>query len=371
MVADVPESSTLVRPRSQLRVCPRKYPRSVKLIQDLEPKQVVSVASDKVVKSFKVKQQKAQPVVKVAPLAECGDRVYAMEKVSFLDGNPVWESIESALLPGEKIAAIFGSVQINRNYGGVLVISTDGIRFFDRKAYKRPSAPLYAFAYSDMEDLRQGINIILKTSDRSKYAINAGSNDDAVYDLMMQLGSAGPQKAGRLFVPLSITGLPLDQEDLIRVLVEEAGLVVSQTGREDLVLEYGELDAISAGGAGLQVDTRGGGMIGGGFGVAGFVVGAASAALYNRLTTRTDVVVETLLRIEGDGIEMVLLTPEVLPEDLDLEIAPARTRIKSAARSANAPAASVGQQLKELADLRDSGVLTEAEFSAAKAKLIG
>jgi hypothetical protein len=310
-------------------------------------------------------------MVKVTPFSEAGDRVYAMEKASFLDGSPVWVSIESALLPGEKIAAIFGSVQINRDFGGVLVVSTDGIRFFDRKVYKRPSAPLYAFAYTDMEDLRRGLNIILKTSDRSKYAINAGPNDEAVFDLMMHLGSAGPQSAGRLFVPLAVTGLPLDQDDLIRIVVEEAGLVVSQAAREDLLLEYGRLDAISAGGPGLQVDTRGGGMIGGGFGVAGFVVGAASAALYNRLTTRTDVVVETLLRIEGDGFELVLLTPEVLPEDLDLEIAPARTRIKAAARSANAPVASVGQQLKELAELRDSGILTEAEFSAAKAKLIG
>ena len=36
-----------------------------------------------------------------------------------------------------------------------------------------------------------------------------------------------------------------------------------------------------------------------------------------------------------------------------------------------APAASPVEQLKELGELRDSGVLTEEEFAAQKAKLLG
>ena len=313
-------------------------------------------------------------MARLSSFAECSDRVYSVSKAFFGDGSPIWQNIEASLLPGEKVAAIFGSVQINRNLGGVLVLSSDGMRFFDRKAFKKATNPLLAIPYVDMADLRHGLNITLKTASRDKYSIVSPSDAATIYEMILELGVAGAANAGRLYVPLSIVGLPLNTESLIRVAIEDSGLVLSQDGREDLTLEYERLDSIAVGGPGMQVDSRGGGMIGGGFGVAGFVVGAASAALYNRLTTRTDVSIETILKIEGDGFEATLLTPEVLPEDLEIEIASARTKVRAASRAArvaNAPAASVSQQLKELADLRDAGVLSEAEFTAAKAKLIG
>lgn len=309
-------------------------------------------------------------MVSVRPFSDAGSLVHNVDRATFGDASPLWESIRAALLPGEKIAGIFGGVQLDAHLGGVLVLSTDGIRFFERKSYKRLTAPFIAVPFQDIADLRQGLNLILKTVHRAKYRINSGG-EEVIHQMILDLASAGGAVAGRLYMPLAVSGIAIEMDGLVRVTIEDDGVRFSQESGSEITVDYSEIDSIAAGGPGLQVETRGGGMFGGGFGVAGFVVGAASAALYNRLTSRTDVSIETVLRIEGAGFEVALFTPEVLPEDLDFEIAPARTRIRSAARAAASSSTPMSQQLRELAELHASGVLSDDEFAAAKQKLIG
>lgn len=309
-------------------------------------------------------------MVTVRSFSDAGSLVHNVNRATFGDGSPLWESIGAALLPGEKIAGIFGGVQLDNHFGGVLVLSTDGIRFFERKSYKRLTAPYIAVPFQDIADLRQGLNLILKTVHRSKHSINAGG-EDVIHEMILDLAGAEGAVAGRLYMPLAVSGIDLAIDGLVRVTLEDDGVRFSQESGSEIIVDYSKIDSITVGGPGLQVETRGGGMIGGGFGIAGFVVGAASAALYNRLTSRSDVSIETVLRIEGDGFEVDLFTPEVLPEDLDLEIAPTRTRIRSAARAAASSSTPMSQQLRELAELHASGVLSDDEFSAAKQKLIG
>ena len=122
----------------------------------------------------------------------------------------------------------------------------------------------------------------------------------------------------------------------------------------------------------MTVDQRGGGIIGGGFGLSGFVIGAASAALINQLTTRTSVSVETVLRITTTTGEINLFTSEVLPAKLEEDLMDVRSAIRQAKRGALPREAgpTLVDQLSQLQKLRDSGGLSEQEFAAAKARLL-
>lgn len=150
-------------------------------------------------------------------------------------------------------------------------------------------------------------------------------------------------------------------------------------------VNFSSLVALEVGGPGVQ--TRGGGFEGGGFGLAGFAVGVAAAGVLNLLTTRTSV--QTLLRIQSslsDGIlEWVFLTDIDSPEAVSGVLRPItlhlQSRAESRARSAQVaepatPAVVSGppvdkvSRLKELAELRQAGVISEEEFVKMKSEIL-
>jgi hypothetical protein len=123
--------------------------------------------------------------------------------------------------------------------------------------------------------------------------------------------------------------------------------------------------------------TTGGGFFGGGFGVKGAVEGMVVASVLNALTTKTKV--NSLVRISGRDGETVLHVANQMPATLRSWFAPA----VNAVSAANSPTTRHDQgmirpeqddvvaKLERLAALHDAGHLTDDEFGAAKAALLG
>jgi hypothetical protein len=147
-----------------------------------------------------------------------------------------------------------------------------------------------------------------------------------------------------------------------------------------LVLSYDDLLAFEfLGGA----RTKGGGYVGGGFGLKGAVEGMVVASILNGLTTKTKV--NGFVRVSGREGEAVLHVPNCMPADLRSMFAPAVNAI--AARrldvQVQAPSAEAGSsealphaetdistKLERLAALHNAGQLTDEEFAAAKRVLL-
>src|SRR5206468_1576268 len=110
----------------------------------------------------------------------------------------------------------------------------------------------------------------------------------------------------------------------------------------------------------------GGGWIGGGFGVSGFLEGVALATLMNKLTTRTQTSIETLVEFSAGPRALILLTWTETPQALRVHMAPVFDRVQAAQAPIVAPLAPLDRlaQLRQLGELRDGGVLTEEEFRA-------
>lgn len=114
--------------------------------------------------------------------------------------------------------------------------------------------------------------------------------------------------------------------------------------------------------------TTGGGFSGGGFGVEGFLVGAAASTALNLLTTRTST--KSIVRIDTKGAEIFLLVDTREPEELRLLLSPvyaAASRVETVSTSNNN---SVVDEILKLNSLREAGAISEDEFSTLKARLL-
>ena len=158
----------------------------------------------------------------------------------------------------------------------------------------------------------------------------------------------------------------------------EDRLAVFARARLDVLVEvpYGQVEHVEIGGPGLV--RRGGGFVGGGFGVAGAIEGMAIAAVLNGLTTRTSIT--TVVRIQGIGCELFLLYTRASPERLRIEMSRTLATIRSARtaeemrglqQEERASSPSPVEELTKLADLLEKGLLTREEFDLMKAKLLG
>ena len=155
--------------------------------------------------------------------------------------------------------------------------------------------------------------------------------------------------------------------------VSENALVLSEIDKTlTMRLPLNDVTSLEVGGAGTV--TTGGGFVRGGVGLEGAGAGMLAAALLNA-ATRTSAT-DTLLSIVKPDGELLLQTTEMTPQALRLSLSAAFGRIESN-RQRLAAAASSGQtedlaaQLGRLAQLRADGVLSDEEFAAAKARLLG
>lgn len=137
---------------------------------------------------------------------------------------------------------------------------------------------------------------------------------------------------------------------------------------------YGDIHALQVSGS---TRTTNAGVIGGGFGVAGAVEGMLAASVINSLTTSTTIY--TLLRIATKSAEYVFISRTFESSNLQMFLTSIQPRVRQGqAASAlqalpphRASAESVADELLKLSKLRDSGVISDAEFASMKARLLG
>lgn len=139
-------------------------------------------------------------------------------------------------------------------------------------------------------------------------------------------------------------------------------------GIDEHSIMFNQITDISIGGPGTV--TKGGGAVGGGFGVDGFLVGAAAASLINLLTTHTTT--KTLVKICANGTELFLLTSNLDPGGMRLYLSPVFAKLSAAERASSKTPASVGvaDELSKLNELRIAGTINDDEFALLKGRLL-
>jgi hypothetical protein len=165
-------------------------------------------------------------------------------------------------------------------------------------------------------------------------------------------------------------GFPLVQQALCDVEFDETQITIAGQGAaelETLTIDLEEVRDISVGGAGRI--REGGGFIGGGFGLEGFLIGASVASILNATTTKHRI--ETILGIRCEEGELVFLCTTVQPSALELALSRQRATVRRSVAPAPPTGPSFAEELTRLADLVDRGFLDRSEFEKAKAKLLG
>ena len=127
-------------------------------------------------------------------------------------------------------------------------------------------------------------------------------------------------------------GLPLYIGSEVVLRFGHAALDVHAAGDGRMVCQIpaGQLTAIEVGGPG-RIST-GGGFVGGGFGLSGFLEGAAVASILNAVTTKSQIL--TLLTVITDEAELHALQTNADPQALRMKLAPVFTRLRMRQRSA-------------------------------------
>jgi Short C-terminal domain len=177
------------------------------------------------------------------------------------------------------------------------------------------------------------------------------------------------------FVVVVAQGPSVFRNTSCTVAAGSRALTLMSPAWESRVIRYvpGDLLSVDVGGPGIV--QPGGGFIGGGFGFAGAVEGMAVAAALNKLTRRTKI--NNVVAIVARESAFVLYNSTFNPSSLEMAFVPIKSAIsqvqaRQSAGTAPSPPMQLSKydQLKQLGELRASGLLTEAEFESEKAKLL-
>jgi DNA-directed RNA polymerase subunit RPC12/RpoP len=169
-------------------------------------------------------------------------------------------------------------------------------------------------------------------------------------------------------------GTQIPNRSLCLVGFGAIAVTITPEQRQDPVdrIPYAQIHSIQVDGTSTR---RNAGMMGGGFGIAGAAEGMLAASVINSLTARTTV--NTILRIAAASSEFVFVSDTIESKSLEMFLTPVYPRVRQArapeASSTSAPQAStssLADELGKLAKLRDDGVLSDAEFAAAKGRLL-
>lgn len=162
-----------------------------------------------------------------------------------------------------------------------------------------------------------------------------------------------------------VNGLPV-----IMIVLEGCLKFQSIQGELYNSIEINDIVNVNIGGPGAT--TTGGGFIGGGFGLAGALEGILVSTALNSLTTKTRIT--TIVQITAPSSEYIIVNSLMTPIQLDIALSPVLGRLRardSVRKSLEYPVAGLTTQLNKLVQLYQNGTLSEAEFVAAKAKLLG
>ena len=142
------------------------------------------------------------------------------------------------------------------------------------------------------------------------------------------------------------------------------------TKLENINIKFSEITLFEISGAGTV--TTNAGVVGGGFGVEGFIKGAIVAEVLNKVTEKSST--NTFIRVMTSSSEMYFHTSEREPAQLQIlfsKIFVMLNASKNNTVSQTIEMKSVSEELTKLHSLFKDGVLTEAEFEQAKKNLIG
>jgi hypothetical protein len=298
---------------------------------------------------------------------------YEAEPSGFLADN-----LRAILGSGELIAHV--SLCSSFRKQSVLVVTNDRILRLPDTTLFRPLADPSQVPMLGLDEV-SGVRVVtdklvLFLSDGRTLELSGMSREalwSAQTGLSGVIGGAGASPSRRFRVT-AVAGLSLAVDAEVTLAIRDTEFVVTLADDDDdgvaLRLDYSELDAVSVGGPGLQTRTTDAGIVGGGFGVKAFLKGATAAALVNAATRRTEYLLATTLTIAGAGYELHLLTQAVTPFVLDGELAAARTVIRASKDARAGRPHDLAGQIRELAELHSSGVLTDEEFELAKQRVI-
>jgi hypothetical protein len=164
------------------------------------------------------------------------------------------------------------------------------------------------------------------------------------------------------------TSIPIGSSCWIRFHADR--VVIDSFSSHMEYIPFEAIDALQVSGSTIRSSL---GVFGGGFGVIGAAEGMLAAAVINRLTRRTRQY--AVLRIVTSTAEYVLSSTALDGSALALTLTPVQVAIRKARQAvragSTAPQFSIADELSKLARLHDEGILTEEEFAAAKAKLLG
>ena len=173
------------------------------------------------------------------------------------------------------------------------------------------------------------------------------------------LGGYGWQEP--TFVPGSSCVLRFTEEGLVVLPTSSWTTLIRSPYKDALALEFSGPGRVKSG-------TR---IIGGGFGLAGAAGGMIAATVLNSLTSRTNI--HTFIRYEATSLEAFFFYSLATPDELRMQLSEVLGHIRSNVQGGGTPAAAPVtrlDQLKQLGELRDSGVLSQAEFETEKQKLL-
>lgn len=161
----------------------------------------------------------------------------------------------------------------------------------------------------------------------------------------------------------------LNQDQKINFGISKKSIIIIKIN--DLLdiidIPFEEINEVEISGPGTVVTDAG--MSGGGFGLEGFIKGAAAAALINAATTRKTT--NTFMRIMTATGEIYIHTSEIEPDALKIKFSPVFVYLKNKANQQfKIAGSSIAEEIERLQKLFKDGILTQEEFDAAKKKVI-
>ena len=167
----------------------------------------------------------------------------------------------------------------------------------------------------------------------------------------------------------------------IALLFRDSDLLVIGDAGTTSTIDFRDILEVSVGGPGEESTNAGIGVIvsaPNGGGITGMLEAAQSgltasifADAINRVTTQTTIT--TLLRVVTRDSAVLLQTDRITPENLDVQLAPFKERIRRTrgnSNSSSVPQIGIADEIMKLVELQKAGHITAGELIAAKTQLL-
>ena len=187
---------------------------------------------------------------------------------------------------------------------------------------------------------------------------------ERIYEIEKRLGfkSIGAKNVGG-------SGYPLSQGQQVNFGINESSIIIIKIKDTMDVLEipFEEVSEVEISGPGTVATNAG--IVGGGFGLEGFIKGAVAAAIINAATTRKTT--NTFIRVMTATGEIYIHTSEIDPDALKIKMSPVFVYLKNKSnQQLRISSSSISEEIERLQKLLQDGILSQEELDAAKKKVL-